>query len=129
MELVESMADHYLRLHAEIKEKKAEFEKAQDVLMKYFVATGTESIPVNGVQIVHTFQKETNLNIEYLLKKYKAQWHLFSKPQIALLHQAIKDGVVDPTDLEKAKETVFQHRIRIKKEGGKDANQKPNEHL
>ena len=43
MELVESMAEAYVRLTDEAKRVEAELDKAHETLMKYFKATGTEA--------------------------------------------------------------------------------------
>jgi len=122
-ELIDSAVNRYLKLKEELKEKKEEFEQVYEILLKYFKATGNTEIPIGDKILEYSLTKRMVLNNQYLLNKLKDKWHLFSKPQIKLLQQAIKDGNVDPEIFERAKIFEFIDTIRIKK-GGKNANQK-----
>lgn len=125
MELVESMAANYVKLKDETKRIEAELDKTHETLMKYFKATGTETIDVDGAQIVHSFLPRTEFDRDYLLSNLGDKWTLIAAPQDNLIRQAIKDGLVDPEVYERARRVVYSDQIRIKKEkGGKNADQK-----
>jgi CRISPR/Cas system-associated exonuclease Cas4 (RecB family) len=124
MELVTSMADNFIRLQEEAKRIEGELDKAKDTLMKYFKATGTETLPVNGGEIVHSFSKWTDLDRDYLASMLADKWQLIAAPQAKLIQQAIKEGLVDPEVYEKAKRVRYLDQIKVKKaKGGNHADQ------
>jgi hypothetical protein len=120
MELVESMAENFMRLQKEAKRIEEELDKAKDTLMKYFKATGTEVLPVNGGEIVHSFSRWTDLDRDYLVANLADRWTLIAAPQAKLIQQAIKDGLVDPEVYARAQRVRYIDQIKIKKakEGG-----------
>jgi CRISPR/Cas system-associated exonuclease Cas4 (RecB family) len=125
MELVESMAESYIKLKAEAKRIDGELEAAHATLMRYFKATGTEILPVNGASIVHSFTKRTELDRDYLASMLADKWQIIAVPQAKLIEQAIKDGLVDPETYERAKQVKYSDSILIKKaKGGNHADQK-----
>lgn len=111
-ELVESAENRYIELKKQEKETRDELKKIHDILLRYFKATGAKET----AKLSHIFAKRTSLNEEYLLSELKEDWHIFSKPQIKLLQEAIKNGKIDPEIFEKAKQYEFIDQIRIKKE-------------
>lgn len=125
MELVESMAAAFVRLDAEAKRIEAERDRAHDTLMRYFKATGTETLPVNGAEIVHGFVRRTEFDRDYLASMLADKWTLIAAPQDKLIKAAIADGLIDPEIYERAKQTRFVDTIKIKKtKGGNHADQK-----
>jgi CRISPR/Cas system-associated exonuclease Cas4 (RecB family) len=125
MELVQSKAEAYLRLKAEAKRIDGELEGAYTTLMKYFKATGTETLPVNGQSIIHSFSARTTLDREYLISALGDRFALISAPQDKLIKAAIEEGVVDPEIYERAKQVKYSDAILIKKaKGGNNADQK-----
>lgn len=126
MELVESMAASYVRLKAEAKRIEAELDRAYETLMKYFKATGTETIQVNGASVVHSFTSRTELDADYLRAALADKWTLIAVPQAKLIQAQIKEGVVDPEIYERAKRVKYSDQIKIKNDkGGENADQKP----
>ena len=124
MELVESMANRFIELQAEIKTKEAELEQAHETLMRYFKATGIESLPVNGAQIIHSFMARTDLDRQYLASMLADKWMIIAAPQAKLIEQAIKEGTIDPELYERAKRVRYIDQIKVKKaKGGNHADQ------
>lgn len=117
-ELVESMADAYLRLTEEKKRVEAELDQAHETLMRYFKATGKETISRDGAQLVHVFSGRTELDRDYLVSKLADRWTLIATPQAKLIQQAIKDGLVDPEVYARAQRVRYLDQIRIKKPKG-----------
>jgi len=126
MELVESMASRFVELQVEIKTREAELDKAHETLMRYFKATGTEAIGINGGQIVHSFLARTEFDRDYLLSKLGDKWTVIAAPQDKLIKLAIKEGLIDPEVYERAKRVRYIDQIKVKKaKGGNYADQKP----
>ncbi len=113
-ELVDSAAEQYIKLKREEKDLKGKLSEIYELLMKYFKATGVGQIEKDGTLICHKFSKQTNLDLDYLLKEAKDRWHFFSKPSITLMRKAIKDGELDPEIFERAKKIEYQDKITIK---------------
>lgn len=123
MELVASMADNYVKLKDEANRIEGELDKAHETLMKYFKATGTETIGVDGAEIVHSFLARTELDRDYLLSELGDKWQLIATPQDKLIKQAIKDGLVDPEIYERSRRVRYVDQIKIKKaKGGNNAD-------
>jgi len=126
MELVESMAESYVRLSEEIRRIEAERDRAHKTLMCYFKATGTETIDINGSQIVHSFMMRTDLDRDYLFSELGDKFMSIAVPQDRLIKQAIKEGTIDPELYERAKRVKYIDQIKVKKaKGGNHADQKP----
>ena len=123
-ELVESMAGRYLELKDQEKETKEGLKKAYGILLKYFKATGLETISANGRQIVHGFQADVEFDEAYLLANVSPElWPQIAAPSITRFREAVKAGLVDPEIFERAKRVSYNDRLRIKNlKGGENAD-------
>lgn len=112
-EIVDSMANAFVRLKDEIKEKEKDFDLAKKVLTQHFKATPSDEIKVGEATIKYSPSETTGLDVEYLLKYLQKKWHLFAKPQLGLLREAVASGQVDATTFEKAKIPGRSYSITI----------------
>ncbi len=125
MELVSSMAESYVRLKAEAKRIDGEIKAAHGTLLRYFKATGTDTLPVNGQQIVKGSTPRTELDADYLRRMLGEAYALIASPSSDLIKARIKEGLVDPEIYERAKRVEFSDQLRIQKaKGGNHADQK-----
>jgi hypothetical protein len=115
-ELVESMAERFIKLKEEKKKVEADLELTEGILMKFFKATGLEELPIDGRKIVHGFTSRTELDEQYLLSELADRWTIIARPQVKLIQEAIKAGQVDPEIFERAKRVKYFDVIRIKGE-------------
>jgi len=115
MEIVESQASAYIRLKSEIKVKEKELELAEMVLEQHFKSSGTKTLDVGGIPINYELYNYAHLNVPYLLEKLKAKWYLIAVPQVGLLREAVKNGIVDGETFERAFEFEVRSRIKIGK--------------
>ena len=126
MELVQSMAEAYVQLQEEKKIIEVKLTQAHETLMRYFKATGTETIDINGSQIVHSFMMRTDLDRDYLFSELGDRFMSIAVPQDRLIKQAIKEGTINPELYERAKRVRYIDQIKVKKaQGGNNADQKP----
>ena len=127
-ELVDSMATHYLKMRQAKLEAEIEMEKAEAVLMRYFKATGQESLAVAGQQIARSLTKHTGLDGEFLFAELSKRaknsrlllnlWKAITAPKTNLIQQAIKDGKFDAGLFEQAKRISWIESLRVKKNKG-----------
>jgi len=114
-ELVESMARQYVKTKGEEAKAKEEAQKAKDILLKYFKATGAERIFADGNEICREVATITIFDREKLLSECAEKWTLIAEPKMELLKEAIKKGELDPEIFEVSKRYEYQERLRIKK--------------
>jgi len=112
MEIVESMAETYVRLKAEIKEKETELELAEKVLKRYFQGTGQDEMKA----VRYEKYNAAVINEAYLLRHAAKLWPKIAKPQVGLMREAVESGLMTGTVFEGAFTVEVRDRLKIKKE-------------
>lgn len=117
-EILESAINTFCSLDGQIKEFKKEHDAAKEVIERYF-KTNTEKTVSNSAYIIERIQRQ---NIDFDIEKLRQglgpeKFALISKPSSTMIKQALKDGLVDPTVVEKAKSYEYTEILKSKKTG------------
>lgn len=118
-EIVQSAAASYVSLKAQISQAEKDLEQAAGVLLQYFKSTGQDKIE-EFVQAIAT--QKVDIDIAFLLANVSAdRWPSIAKPQITMMRDAVKAGILDATTFELSKryESGVGLRIIKKKKGDK----------
>jgi len=117
-EILESAISTYCILDEQIKSLKKEYESAKTIVEIYF-KTNTEKTVSNDKFTIERIQRQ---NVDYDPEKLRQglgpeKFALISKPSSTMIKQALKDGLVDPTAVEKAKSYEYTEILKPKKTG------------
>lgn len=115
-EILESAINTFCNLDEQIKDLKKEYDAAKEILERYF-KTNTERTVSNEKYIIERIQRQ---NVDYDPEKLRQglgpeKFALISKPSSTMIKQALKDSLVDPTVIEKAKSYEYTEVLKIKK--------------
>lgn len=130
-EIVESMAKLFVNTRDQIKELQRDVDAAEAVLTQYFKGTGFNSLPVGEITIKYEDTTSNEIDIDYLMKYAKDHWAAFAKPQITMLREAVKAGVISGTVFAKAVKEVPGKAVKVRKpkkeKGPKEGDNMPEQ--
>lgn len=124
-EILESAINTYCSLDEQIKLLKKDYEAAKEIIERYF-KTNTEKTVSN---LTYTIERIQRQNTDYDIDKLRQglgpeKFALISKPSSTMIKQALKESLIDPTVVEKAKTYDYSEILKIKKATEEKAEEK-----
>ncbi len=113
-EIIESHVGNFLKNRAIELEAKKQKEFSLKVLRNYYRAKKpAQIVDENGVGVKFSETTGYALDEKYLWRKCRQFYHLIAKPGVTLIKEAIKDGLIDASVLERAKVAAPEAGITV----------------
>jgi len=114
-EVLESAINAYCSLDEQLKMLRKEYESAKMIVEIYFKTSIEKTVSSSNFSIERIQRQNVNYDPEKLRRGLGSEkFALISNPSSTLIKQALKEGLVDPTVVEKTKSYEYTEILKIK---------------